>query len=185
MKHDLVKTPREWQDAGMMVIDRCIANDTHNVIPVNACVGSGKTDLASYAFGKFIQENIKSRTIQMFVTPRIKLCEQQANGIAGYIEQNFGLKRNVDFTVERRDCTQKDLSFSEKIVNQHTIIVICDESLWGVDKTKPNPETFRFSRMSKFLEQHAKDGYIIGNVALDESHNYTANYEFITGEDMQ
>ena len=58
---------RKWQLDAQNVINRCNSNEEHNTIPVNACVGSGKTNVASYALGKFIQDGIASghKTIQM------------------------------------------------------------------------------------------------------------------------
>ena len=47
---------RDWQKASFKKIDRCLASSESQIMPVNATVGSGKTDLACYAFGKFIEK---------------------------------------------------------------------------------------------------------------------------------
>ena len=123
---------RSWQKAAFRVVERCNSDAQHNVIPVNACVGSSKTNVAAYAFGDFIMKNRASNTAQMFVTPRIRLCAQQAEEIASFLEAEFGLKNGRDFDIIRQDCTQHDLDLKSKpFTSMHAIFVVCDESLLG------------------------------------------------------
>lgn len=170
---------RDWQIESFKKIDRCNKSKTTEVIPVNACVGSGKTNVAAYALGAFIDNNKRKKTIQMFVTPRIALCEQQAEEISRFIESKFGLINGVNYDIIRKDCTQRDLDLSNKnFTSKHTILVACDESLWGTDKKATDPEK-RWHRWLKFFEQRRKEGYDFGNVVFDEAHNFTNKYDYI------
>lgn len=171
---------RAWQLEAFTKIDRCNKSKTTEVIPVNACVGSGKTNVAAYALGSFIDNNKrKKRTLQMFVTPRIALCEQQAEEISRFIESKFGLINGRDYDIIRKDCTQRDLDLSNKnFTSKHAILVVCDESLWGTDKKATDPEK-RWHRWIKFFEQRRKEGYALGNVVFDEAHNFTNKYDYI------
>ena len=49
---------RKWQKHAFKVVDSHIENP----ISVNACVGSGKTSVACYSFGKFIINNRTRKT---------------------------------------------------------------------------------------------------------------------------
>ena len=53
---------RSWQKTAFEVVERCNSNAQHNIIPVNAYVGSGKTNVAAYAIGDFIMKNKSSKT---------------------------------------------------------------------------------------------------------------------------
>ena len=88
--------PREWQRRAFEAVSRCNASNVKNAIPVNACVGSGKTAVASYALGDFIVKNKDKKTFQMFVTPRIKLCKQQAGSIEEDLRAMFGIANGKD-----------------------------------------------------------------------------------------
>ena len=69
-----------WQrDSYINVIQRCNASSVHEVIPVNASVGSGKTLLAAWAIADFIQKHEDERTIQVFVTPQALLAAEQGD----------------------------------------------------------------------------------------------------------
>lgn len=172
---------RSWQLDAFKKIDICNSNELHNVIPVNACVGSGKTNVAAYAIGKFIKDNIGGKTFQMFVTPRIRLCAQQADEITAFIEAEFGLVEGRDFDIIRKDCTQHDLDLTSGVfTSKHAIAVVCDESLWGIEVDGTEK---RWSRWMHFLGKISSDGYKLGNVALDEAHNYTACRDKIFGGD--
>lgn len=172
---------REWQTKAFEVIGRCNSSDKTEVIPVNACVGSGKTNVAAYALGDFIARNRASKTIQMFVTPRIKLCEQQANEIIRFIRDQFGLEVKRDYEMIRKDCTQRDLDLKADFFGaKHAIFVVCDESLWGIERDKTEK---RFPAWKSFLKKRVDAGYKLGNFILDEAHNYTGNHEQIFGKD--
>ena len=174
-------THREWQIESFEKLDRCNTSNKQEIILVNACVGSGKTNVASYALGSFIKNNQDKKTIQAFITPRIKLCAQQAKEIEEFIKNEFNLTNNKDYDVIRKDCTQHELNLSNKnFTSKHAIFVICDESLWGTDKNSPDPEK-RWHIWNKFFGQREKDGYIFGNVIFDEAHNFTNKHEYIFG----
>ena len=126
---------RSWQKDAFEIVNRCNANAQNNVIPVNACVGSGKTNVAAYAIGDFIMKNRSSKTAQMFVTPRIRLCAQQAEEIASFLDAEFSLKNGRDFDIIRKDCTQHDIDLNSKTFSaKHAVFVVCDESLWGIEQ---------------------------------------------------
>ena len=176
------KTKRSWQEAGAKIVERCNSNDQHNVIPVNACVGSGKTDLASYAIGDFIIKNKESKTFQMFVTPRIRLCAQQADEIRAYLKEELGLEDGRDYDIMRKDCTQHDMDLKAKsFSSRHAVAVVCDESLWG---TESDGTELRWRRWMQFLDKLAERGWKLGNIVLDEAHNYTSSRDKVLGEDI-
>ena len=173
---------RSWQKAAFEVVERCNGNTQHNIIPVNACVGSGKTNVAAYAIGDFIVKNRAAKTAQMFVTPRIRLCAQQAEEIASFLEAEFNLKNGKDFDIIRKDCTQHDLDLKSKtFTSQHAVFVVCDESLWGVEQDGSEK---RWSKWMHFLKRELEEkmGYLLGNVVLDEAHNFTTEHKKIYGE---
>ena len=115
---------RKWQRHAFNVIN----NYVDGIVPVNACVGSGKTAVACYAFGKFIVDNIYSKTIQMFVTPRIRLCDQQNKEIESFLESEFNLKNGPDYALIGVDCTKHQFNKKNDLLeSRHTIFVICDE----------------------------------------------------------
>ena len=161
---------RKWQRRAFNIID----SHAGGVVPVNACVGSGKTAVACYAFGRFIVDNIDNRTVQMFITPRIRLCDQQNNEIESFLESEFNLKNGVDFAIIGVDCTKRQFNRkNDRLESRHTIFVVCDESLWGRDKGV-NPDARWRSWLHKFGKwQNA--GFRFGWIALDESHNYEKN----------
>lgn len=173
---------RSWQEDAVKVIERCNSDDKHNLIPVNACVGSGKTNVASHALGDFIVRNKDKKTFQMFVTPRIRLCAQQADEIKEYIQSEFKLVNGKDYEIMRKDYTQHDMDLNAKTFNcQHAIAVVCDESLWG---TESDGTELRWRKWMKFLGMLTAKGWLLGNVCLDEAHNYTSQREKIIGKEV-
>jgi len=176
---------RRWQVDAQSVIDRCNSSDGKEIIPVNACVGSGKTAVASHALGDFISKNRDRKTFQMFVTPRIKLCKQQADSIRCDILDMFGLEDEKDYSIVRRDCSvDGGVKFNpkKKQYAKHIILVICDESIWGTDKNDRDPEA-RFHSYMHGFEKMANDGYKFGNAIFDEAHNFTNCHEKIFGQE--
>ncbi len=172
---------RSWQKDAFEVAERCNSNAQHNIIPVNACVGSGKTNVAAYAIGDFIKQNKDKNTAQIFVTPRIRLCAQQAEEIVSFLKNEFGFHAGKDFDVIRKDCTQHDLDLKSKTFSsQHAVFVVCDESLWGVEQDGTER---RWSKWMHFLSKLVEEkGYLLGNAVFDEAHNFTANRDKIYGE---
>ena len=172
---------RSWQLDAFRKVERCNANGSHNTIPVNACVGSGKTNVASYAIGDFIKKNFSKKTIQMFVTPRIRLCEQQAGEIRDFILAEFGFIAGKDYEIIRKDCTQHDIDIKSKTFPaKHAVIVVCDESLWGVDTDGIER---RWNAWMKFFRCREDEGYVFGNCVFDEAHNFTKSSSKIFGEE--
>ena len=176
--------PREWQSRAFEAVSRCNASNVKNAIPVNACVGSGKTAVASYALGDFIVKNKDKKTFQMFVTPRIKLCKQQADSIIEDLQAMFDIANGKDYQIIRRDCSIDDgVKFNPKKRQyaQHIILVICDESLWGKDPKAEDPD-IKFKTYLSGFEAMVEDGYVFGNAVFDEAHNYTNMREKIFGD---
>lgn len=174
--------PRSWQKKAFNVIDSVIENGMNTIIPVNACVGSGKTHVACYAFGKFITEHKSQSTVQMFVSPRIRLCDQQSQEISDYIELVFGLIEGTDYKIVPVDCTKQDFNKkNDTLVNRHTIFVICDKSLWG---TEPNVEdlNYRWHNWLHNFNVYRRRRKIFGFAAFDEAHNFNNNHDKIESE---
>lgn len=180
MKDTTKVEPRSWQKDAFAVVERCNSNAQHNAIPVNACVGSGKTNVAAYAIGDFIMKNLHGKTIQMFVTPRIRLCAQQAKEVSDFIESEFGLHPGKDFDIIRKDCTQHDIDLKAKsFTSKHAVFVVCDESLWGVEQ---DGTEHRWHKWLHFFKKLSGNGYLFGNAVFDEAHNFTANRDKVFGE---
>lgn len=178
MKNNIIKH-RDWQIKAFKTVDACNMSTSTEVIPVNACVGSGKTNVASYALGSFIKNNIDKKTIQAFITPRIKLCAQQTNEISEFIESEFKLINGKDYDLVRKDCTQRDLNLcNDSFTSKHVVFVICDESLWGTDKNASDPDK-RWHRWMHFFDKRKDEGYVFGNIVFDEAHNFTNKYSKI------
>ena len=183
---------RRWQKHAFSVVDGWLGRKETDeekrptvVVPVNACVGSGKTAVGCYAFGKFIRENESDKTVQMFVTPRIRLCDQQNKEIENFLESEFGLKNGPDYALIGVDCTKHEFNVkSDLLESKHTIFVICDESLWGKAKDV-NPETRWLRWLKKFSKWH-EAGFKFGWIVLDEAHNYDKNERlmFDSSEDL-
>ena len=161
---------RKWQKHAFKVVDSHIENP----VPINACVGSGKTVVACYAFGKFIVDNRSNKTVQMFVTPRIRLCDQQNKEIEKFLASEFGLKNGPDYALIGVDCSKHEFNKKNDLLeSKHTIFVICDESLWGKDKgIDPAARWHGWLRKFRLWSEH---GFKFGWAALDEAHNYEKN----------
>lgn len=161
--------PRSWQEAAFNTINQAIADSNHSLIVVNACVGTGKTIVGIEAMYQFIIKHENGITFQLFVCPRIHLCNQQAKAISDYFE-NTELANKV--IVKQVHCMSGDVCKSNvTIAGKHVIYVICDESLWGIEKHSPNPN-IRFVRWINHFKQWIADGRLFGAIVYDESHNY-------------
>ena len=169
----------EWQKDGFEnVLTRCNRSDEHNVIPVNACVGSGKTFFAFLAIADYIDHHRNEKTIQAFVTPRIKLCKQQRNELIDKISkcgpynyQNFTeFPGNTDYQIISVDCTNREWNrHNDHLDAKHVVFMICDESLWGKNKNAPGQ---RWNNWMHCFKAWKDAGYIIGNIIFDEAHNF-------------
>lgn len=168
--------PYAWQMKSFAKIDRCFTSQSREIMPINACVGSGKTTLASYAFGRFISENRDAQTVSVFVSPRIKLCSQQKKSISEFIDGTFDIREGTDYKlvlVNSGDearltdfCRQ-----SARLYSDHTVFVFCDESLWGKSDGDGDPDR-RWHMWSSNFKSWLKRGVKFGAAFYDEAHNY-------------
>lgn len=170
----------DWQKDGFVkVLTKCNRTETHNIIPVNASVGSGKTFFGSLSIADFIDLHKNEKTIQIFVTPRIKLCAQQSKELIEKITtcEPFNYQKFEEFSgngspfqVIPVDCTHREWSrFNDNLTVQHAVFIICDESLWGEDKMNPG---MRWNNWMHRFNAWKKAGYIFGNIIFDEAHNF-------------
>ena len=147
---------RSWQALAKYTINEISKQESHSLIAVNACVGSGKTTVAMQTMVDFIKKNDLNDTIQVFVCPRLALCKQQA----AEIERYFTEAGVTSFKVICYNCEgEKPKEFTEKY-NQHIVLVACDKSIWD-DK---------LPAFKRLLENRA-----CGVIAYDEAHNYSAH----------
>ena len=181
MKDHLAKVNglRPWQEESFIkVIKPANRAEQHQVIPVNGCVGSGKTKLASLAFADYVDLHKDEKTIQVFVTPRIKLCKQQLSELAESIAKldpysyqqfkKFG--EGGDYQLVPVDCQNRDWNRkNDSLYSKHSIFIICEESLWGKDEDDPDK---RWRQWIGRLKRWTKQGYKLGCIAFDETHNY-------------
>ena len=146
---------RPWQVFAKNKINEIAEQEAHALIAVNACVGSGKTTVAMQAMVDFIKKNELNETIQVFVCPRLALCEQQAREIKKYFKDS----QIESSTVICYNCEgEKPKEFTE--YNQHIVLVACDKSIWD-DK---------LPAFKRLLENRK-----CGVIAYDEAHNYSAH----------
>ena len=146
---------RPWQVSARNKINEIAEQEAHALIAVNACVGSGKTTVAMQAMVDFIKRNELNETIQVFVCPRLALCEQQAKEIAKY----FTDAEVTSFKVICYNCEgEKPKEFTDH--SQHIVLVACDKSIWD-DK---------LPAFKRLLENRK-----CGVIAYDEAHNYSAH----------
>lgn len=177
---------RAWQKKSFRIVDELtaatVAKRNPVIAPVNACVGSGKTAVACYAFGKYISENKNAKTIQMFVTPRIKLCDQQNMVIRNDLADMFGLVDGKDYTIIPVDCTKRCWSKNnDRLVANHAVFVVCDESLWG--SSEGSDPAARWHGWLRRFKAYGEQGYTFGWDVLDESHNYEKNERLMLSKD--
>ena len=170
----------DWQKKYFnKVLTVCNRSDEHNIIPVNVTVGGGKTLFSALGFADFIDAHRNEKTIQIFVTPRIKLCAQQNNEITKKIHMYEPFAYQIfeefpgngsPFQIIPVDSTRREWSrFNDNLTTQHAIFIICDASLWGEDKSKPGD---RWNKWMKRFDKWKEAGYIFGNIAFDEAHNF-------------
>lgn len=177
---------RAWQKKSFKIVDELtaatVARRNPVIAPVNACVGSGKTAVACYAFGKYILENRNAKTIQMFVTPRIKLCDQQNMEIRKFLADEFSFIDGNDYTIIPVDCTKHCWSKNnDRLVANHVVFIICDKSLWG--SSEGLDQAARLHGWMHRFKAYGEQGYTFGWDVLDESHNYEKNERFMLSKD--
>ena len=147
---------RPWQVFARNKINEIAEQEAHALIAVNACVGSGKTTVAMQAMVDFIKRNELNETIQVFVCPRLALCEQQAKEIAKY----FTDAEVTSFKVLEYNCEGEKPKEDVNEWTQHIVLVACDKSIWD-DK---------LPAFKRLLENRK-----CGVIAYDEAHNYSAH----------
>lgn len=175
---------RPWQnDAGKKILEayKNANGEDAIVMSVASAVGTGKTVVAAEAFGRFMVMNSESKTVSFFVSPRIRLCDQQCAELTEKIVNRFNLQPNVDFAVVpvHSDANIYNKRDEEAPVSQHTVFVICDESLWGDTPDKP---MYRYNEwMRKFTTWKNLNGIKFGAMFFDEAHNYFKKQELMFG----
>lgn len=172
---------RKWQAIASKNSEQLITS-TEKFMPVNACVGSGKTFVAVNAIGQFISTFKQECTIQMFVTPRIRLCEQQADEIINVLKTMHNLEDGKDYSLVPVNCTENIYNKNTShLSSKHTVFVICSESLWGTESSIPGKPN-RFNRWLSNFRMWRAEGYKFGIAALDEAHNYEEKRDYVVNE---
>ena len=136
---------RTWQWEAKESIEKAL-DENQRLFAINACVGSGKTNVAFEAIISFIEKFNPEKSVHLFVCPRLSLCDQQLSDMKEYItsagiEGSFVLlnssTRNEDF----EHLTVKDGNWNPlSPENRHVFIVACDASIWGDKKGKEEKE---------------------------------------------
>lgn len=175
---------RKVQIDGKKITERVARSSEENLVIVNACVGSGKTFIAENAFGDFINLHRDNKTVQMFVTPRIRLCDQQSESIIRTLESEYGLINKKDFQLVHVDCTKNEFNWRNPYLSgNHIIFVICSENLFGSDISVVNAKVPRWTRWLKNFEAWKNMEYNLGFAAFDEAHNYENDSKYIVKTD--
>lgn len=158
-----------------------IYKSMRNIYAINAAVGSGKTTVAELMIKlEILKAMLKGKqSINFFVAPRVKLCNQQANGME---EIKFD-HADIKVKVIQVDYLHNDFNkYSDELVsdpNMHFVFVICDKSLWGSDVDKN-----RFASWVKTMKRWKNQlGFELGVIAYDEAHNYGNNFNKICSND--
>lgn len=154
------------------------SNRFHEFVSVDASVGSGKTDVASYAIYDYISRHPGSTTASIFIAPRINLCRQQMNAIRDYagwmIQHNTEIPpdRLRYIAIDSRTPERHDIeSLKNMAPGYHYIFVICAASYFSKDKYRPFWE--------QIFERWQSRGVKMGVRVYDESHNYKSKAELI------
>ena len=189
----IMKQLRDWQkdakESLREIISKTDKSTDEELVAVNACVGSGKTNVAFEAFIDYLDIHKPEKSIQMFVCPRINLCKQQAADFKRDYEEE---RAKYNITVSEWHCESPD--FKDRDIDtiwasanaKHYVIFIVDESIWGTEEvqTKNNIKfnKSRFDDFNKKLDKAAELGFQFGVIAYDEAHNYQSNQEEMFGE---
>jgi len=175
---------RTWQWEAKEAIDKAL-DENQKLFAINACVGSGKTNVAFEAMISFIEKFNPEKSVQVFICPRLSLCDQQLSEMKEYIttagiEGNFVLLNSSNCNESFEHLSVKDGNLNPlSSENKHVFVVACDASIWGGKKVEAK---IRFNRFKKFLENEKKLGRSIGVIAYDEAHNYKGNGEALKYE---
>lgn len=175
---------RTWQWEAKEAIDKAL-DENQKLFAINACVGSGKTNVAFEAMISFIEKFNPEKSVQVFICPRLSLCDQQLSEMKEYIttagiEGNFVLLNSSSNNNGFEHLSVKDGNLNPlSPENKHVFVVACDASIWGGKKVEAK---IRFNRFKKFLENEKKLGRSIGVIAYDEAHNYKGNGDVLKSE---
>lgn len=169
---------RKWQINAFEKTAIAIDDVKNRVVSLAAAVASGKTAIAAEAMGKFILANLEEYTAQIFVAPRISLCEQQAKEVEMFISAMYGLTNGTDYQIHVINCNHKEYNRMSSNINGHNIFFFCDESLWGTDNKAKNPNG-RWMGWLKKWRIWDREGVRFGVCFLDEAHNYENKVENI------
>ena len=165
-----------------------------NFLSIAACVSSGKTLLAMEGMSRGIEKAIElnAKTFQVFVCPRLNLCNQQAKEIYDHMksknlpvavllynsgEGKLGSNYKEISVLEpsSRHCEKSEELFKG---SNHIIIVACDASIWN--KRKENGD---FIPNENIFKSILKNNEVFGrkNLAIiyDEAHNYESHFKTI------
>ena len=172
-----------------------ITNDEHNVWIVNACTGSGKTNLG---FEMIIQDIyisylLDEKSIHGFVAPRILLSNQQMKDFAEYFKQWYpDLYEKTDIRYVHSGKTPTTGGNHLEIVDgsgaikpykfgkskDHCVVIFCYESFKG---KKDSKRAYEFFKKTVSANKNRGLNVTCGSLILDEAHNYDKNFELLTG----
>jgi len=174
-------TLRPHQIKGSNIIVDFAKNKTFgNYFSVACCVSSGKTLLAIDGMLNAIQ--FSSKTFQVFVCPRLKLCKQQAEEIINEVSKRKipgtqVLLYNSDTTTDLEVISDRKVIADEEFFTgaSHIIVVACDESLWGGGLDS----IFRQAKFKNILKNNISYGRENLTIVYDEAHNYQSKKDVI------
>jgi hypothetical protein len=175
---------RTWQWEAKEAIDKAL-DENQKLFAINACVGSGKTNVAFEAMISFIEKFNPEKSVQVFICPRLSLCDQQLSEMKEYIttagiKGNFVLLNSSNCNESFEHLSVKDGNLNPlSPENKHVFVVACDASIWGGKKVEAK---IRFNRFKKFLENEKSLDRSIGVIAYDEAHNYKGNGDALKSE---
>ena len=172
---NLPKTPRPHQVKAKQKIKDAIMeallNNVHTIIPFISSVGSGKTDMEidSIYYGIKTCEERGEKSVSFFVCPSLKL-------ISGQIKELNDIKEKLEkegvtgVEVQEWDCRVNDIDREKNFYNKHLIIIVCVDSLFGIDTNKGID---RFKMVwQPYFKKWIDEGRIGAAIVFDEAHNY-------------
>lgn len=184
---------RPHQEKGSnTIVNYCDNKIKGNFLSVACCVSSGKTLLAIAGMSKVIERRIESsnKTFQVFVCPRLNLCDQQAKEIYDYMkEKNLPVSillynsnntpmenKYKEIGILERNSRFCDDSTELFLGSDHIIVVACDASIWRgkAEEAKINENIFK-----SILKNNEKFGRENTAIIYDEAHNYESKFDSI------
>ena len=181
---------RTWQWEAKESVEKAL-DENQRLFAINACVGSGKTNVAFEAMISFIEKFNPEKSVHLFVCPRLSLCDQQLSDMKEYIT-SAGIEGSfVLLNSSTRNKELEHLTVKAGIVNplspenRHVFIVACDASVWGDKKGKE--EKIRFNRFKKFLEtvvfeDAAVETLYLDHIVSEKQNKYKEPSDFLLDE---